>query len=337
MYTMDYNITNDDGIDGDAHIIHIESSEDMMVRYNNLYIESNSPMASNPNSDVEEYPETFNLSEDIVQHAISKKKLSYRKISFEEIERSLSKYYDKNNKYSNEIDILITYMKGQKHLFSEANYVTLQKLYALLFTAIGLTTFISVFSPFIQYNEYNAIVVSSCNAIATLLLAILRFLQLESACNTYSLLSTMYDKFENSLEFANNKLIFMENESEQNALVLEKIKEIEFKMSESKDLCPIMVPEEVKSRFPIIYYTNIFRFIKKMELYRKNLIIKFRDIKNEIRYILYKWNLETDSSSPAEKEREKRRLIYLMDMKEKTKAELIEYKNTYNQIITLIF
>ena len=123
----------------------------------------------------------------------------------------------------------------------------------------------------------------------------------------------------------------MEKESDQNMFVLDKIKEIEFKMSEAKDLCQIMVPEEVKHIFPIIYHTNIFRVINKMEVYRKNLISKFKDIKNEMRYIMHKWNTE-ESEDSMQRMKEKRRLVYLMELKEQTKDELIEYKNTYNQI-----
>jgi hypothetical protein len=141
----------------------------------------------------------------------------------------------------------------------------------------------------------------------------------------------MYEKMENSLEFANNKLLFMEKESDQNMFVLEKIKEIEFKMSETKDLCQIIVPEEIKHVFPIIYHTNIFRVIHKMELYRKNLISKFKDVKNEMRYIMHKWTTE-ESADSMQRIKEKRRLLYLMELKEQTKDELIEYKNTYNQI-----
>lgn len=124
----------------------------------------------------------------------------------------------------------------------------------------------------------------------------------------------------------------MENESEQNSLVLEKLKEMEFKISETKDLCQILIPDEVKMHYPIIYNTNIFRFIQKMEARRKSLIVQFRDIKNEIRYILHKWNRANCETETAKKIKEKHRLLYLMELKEKKKAELIEYKNTYNQI-----
>jgi hypothetical protein len=314
----------------DTHAIQMESSsvydnliecqDDIMENVMDIYIRSNSPMASGHNSDTETPEELY------------PDKPIYTKITYEEVERSLSKYYDTNNKYSNEIDILITYMKGQKHLYSNANSVTETKLYALMITAITLTTFISVVPPFLPKSEWNLILVCGCNAIATLLLTIIKYLKLETSCNTYTLMANMYDKLENALDFTNNKLFFIENEVEQNSLVLEKLKEIEFKISETKDLCQILIPDEVKTHYPIIYNTNIFRFIQKMEARRKSLIVQFRDIKNEIRYILHKWNRANGETETAKKIKEKHRLLYLMELKEKKKAELIEYKNTYNQI-----
>ena len=325
-----------DDIDEDTHVIQIEDAgytydnliecqDDIMENVMDIYVRSNSPMASCQNSDTED-PDVavVHLNQD------TSPKTSYVKITYEQVEQSLSKYYDTNNKYSNEIDLLIAYMKGQKHLYYKANNVTETKLYAIMFTAIAMTTFISVVPPFLPEGRWTIILICGCNAIATLLLTVIKYLKLESSCNTYTLVANMYDKFENSLDFTNNKLTFMENESEQNSLVLEKIKEIEFKISETKDLCQILLPEEVKAYFPILYHTNIFRFIQKMEAHKKTLILRFRDVKNEIRYILHKWNGGVDEN--AKKIKEKHRLLYLMELKEKTKAELIEYKNIYNQI-----
>jgi hypothetical protein len=321
-----------DDIDEDTHVIQIEElgttydnliecQDDIMENVMDIYVRSNSPMASCQNSDTEDPDRSaVHLNQDT----------SLTKITYEQVEQSLSKYYDTNNKYSNEIDLLITYMKGQKHLYYKANTVTETKLYAIMFTAIALTTFISIAPPFLPEGRWTIILVCGCNAIATLLLTVIKYLKLESSCNTYTLVANMYDKFENSLDFTNHKLIFMENESEQNSLVLEKIKEMEFKISETKDLCQILIPEEVKAYFPILYNTNIFRFIQKMEAHKKTLILRFRDVKNEIRYILHKWNGGVDEN--AKKIKEKHRLLYLMELKEKTKAELIEYKHIYNQI-----
>jgi hypothetical protein len=78
-----------------------------------------------------------------------------------------------------------------------------------------------------------------------------------------------------------------------------------------------------------------------MEKYRKNLIHKFKDVKNEIRYIIYKWkkNVSLSSSitnlenlSNIEQIREKNRLLFLYDIKEKIKDELVDSKKIYDYV-----
>lgn len=321
----------------------IPKLDETRTKLENMFIESNSPISSNNNSDYEdsdisEHEATttsFHLINDEVENVLCHKKMNYKKITYEEIERSLSKYYDKNNKYSNEMDILITYMRGQKYIYNQSSYITQMKLYAITIAALCITSFITVITPFIQNTSWRIIIVSGGNAIATALITVLNYLRFESACNSYTLMANHYERCEHSLEFTNNKLMFMNNESDQNKLVLDKIREIEFNMSETKELCPMLIPEEVQDTFPVICHTNIFSLIKKMDMHRKNLILKFKDIKNEIRYILYKWNSQpvsvADTDSP-QRQHEKTRLLFLMETKQKIKKELIEYKDAYNQV-----
>jgi len=321
----------------------IEYDQQTRAKLENMFVINNSPISSSYNSDTEDGAsgvgllgpnDSFRLVDEEVENAFRHTSgLNYRKITFEEIERSLSKYYDKNNKYSNQVDILISFMRGQKHLYRQSNYITQMKLYAITITALSLTSFITVITPFIRESYWSIAVISGGNAIATVLITILNYLRFESACNTYTFLANHYEQYEHTLELTNNKLMFMENEGEQNKIVLEKIREVEFKMGETRELCPIVIPEEVKRAFPVIANTNIFSLIKKMDMQRKLLVIKFKDIKNEIRYILHKW--ETNPSSSTQKIHEKTRLLYLMEMKDKIKTELIEFKDGYSQIDSL--
>jgi len=327
----------------------------------NAFLMTNSPLSSHTNSDAElsdnepSGPDITSryMIQEHVENAISKRKMHFKKISYEEIERSLSKYYDKNNKYSNEVDILITFIRGQKHLYNQSCYITQIKLYALTITALSITSLITVVTPFIQQYWWKIIFVMSGNAITTVLITILKYMRFESACNTFTLLSNHYEHYEHSLQITSNKLVFIPDEKEQTKIVLEKMQEIEFKMRETKELCPIIIPVEVQNTYPVIYQTNIFTLIKKMDTHRKTLIMQLKNIKNEIRYILYKWNTfsmtgeeEFTYETPGvdnvllapgipqntQIHREKIRLLDLMDQKEKIKKELIEYKDNYTQI-----
>lgn len=311
----------------------------------NAFLATNSPLSSNTNSDTElsdnepSGPDTNSryLIQEHVKNAISNRKMHFKKISYEEIERSLSKYYDKNNKYSNEVDILITFIRGQKHLYNQSCYITQIKLYALTITALSITSIITVVTPFIQQYWWRIIFVMSGNAITTVLITILKYMRFESACNTFTLLSNHYEHYEHSLQITSNKLAFIQDEKEQTKIVLDKMQEIEFKMRETKELCPIIIPVEVQNTYPVIYQTNIFTLIKKMDTHRKTLIMHLKNIKNEIRYILYKWNTFSTAGQLGDEDntqiyREKIRLLDLMDQKEKIKKELIEYKDNYTQI-----
>ena len=304
-----------------------------------MFIQSNSPISSDhsdsdASDDMNGAPPAvpFHLIHEQVENVFTHTKMNYRKITYDEIEKSLSKYYDKNNKYSNEMDILITFMRGQKHIYKESANVAQRKQYAITFTSLTITALITVITPFIRVYAWSIILISGGNAIATVLMTALNYLRLDSGRNTFSLLSNHYEHFEHTLELTNNKLLFITNETEQSATVLEKIREIEFKMGETKELCPVIVPEEVKQTFPVICQTNIFSLIKKLEMYRKQLIIQFKDVKNEIRYILFKWNHHKTGEDTPQRQREKTRMLFLMDVKERIKKELIEYKNVYNQI-----
>lgn len=259
----------------------------------------------------------------------------YKKLTYDDVAKSLSHYYDDYNKYSNEMDVLITFIRGQKHLFLQSANVTSFKLYSMLFLALCITAFITVVTPFIHDYKWNTILVTSCNACATVVITMTRYWKFELSNNAYSFLCNNYDKLEHSLEIANNKLTFMDNEHDQNKIVLEKIKEMEFKIGEMKDVFQVSIPQEVVMLFPVVSHVNIFSFIKKMETHKRHLIFKYRDIKNEINYYLYRLNqpnpaaLEMDENAYTV---EKRRILYLNDIKDKIKSELINYKDAYNQI-----
>jgi hypothetical protein len=253
----------------------------------------------------------------------------FKKLSYRDIEKMINKYYDFNydNKLSSEIDILTTFIRGQKNLYIQSKHFTQRRLNCLMFPCLFISGVITIIAPFIECNKWGGGFISGLNAVIILCVSFINYLKLESAIENYLYNVKQYDKLENTLEMTNNKLMFIENQKEKNNLVLNKIKDIERKIGEIKESSNSLIPEGVKLLFPIICHINIFSFIKKVEIIKKNLIIKFKDVKNEIRYILFKQRFNN-----SESEKYNSRLTLLYEVKNKLKTEIFEFLCSYSHI-----
>jgi hypothetical protein len=210
-----------------------------------------------------------------------------------------------------------------------------------MFPALFISSFITMIAPFIECTYWGGgALISALNATIMLCISLINYLKLESSVEIYLQNAKQYDKIETTLEMTNSKLLFIEHDKEKTLLVLNKIREIEKKMNEIKEATTILIPEEIKLLFPIICHINIFSFIKKIEIYKKNLILKFKDVKNEIRYILYKLELNKRHCNyegycdtiEIEMNKHKIRLQFLYEVKDKLKNEIFDFQSAYSQI-----
>jgi hypothetical protein len=279
---------------------------------NELY--SNSPIMSVSNSDEEN-----DCFEDINEFI---PKETFQKLTYQNVKNSLDKYYETEDKYSDELDLLIAYLNGQKHMYIQAKELTQLKLNLLLFPSMMCSTSLTFFSPFIINYSWSGIFIAIINAVITACLSIIHYLKLESSVDFYIQLIDRYEKLENSLQLTISKLFFLEDKRENNNIIMQKIEEFELKMNEIKDITIISIPSELKNVFPIIYHIHIFSFIKRIEIYKRNQIMKFKEIKNEIRYIVWKYGNKMNN-------RVKNRLEFISNIKIKLKDELLYYKNAY--------
>lgn len=332
----------------ETHTVYKSSSNSPVLSI----LDSNRGSRSNSDEEPDAYePHTQEDNHDIPIHARHRNR--YNKLAYRDVERSISKYYKQNQNNSlcsNEIDILTTYVKGQKHLYNQSKLITQQKLYCLVFPAIIISAVITIISPFVECQSWNVGIISGLNAIVTLFISLLNVLKYESSVEMFTLLSSLFDNIETSLELTSSKLTMLQQTSNTSSTIIAKFNEVETKISDYKLTNLVIVPEEIKHLFPIISHINIFSFIKKTELHRKSLIEKLRDIKNEIYFILYKWNkmekieiqtkqlqssLPTSSLDKIQHQREQERLISLYALKEITKNEIIEFQQTYSVMDTI--
>ena len=349
-----YNIMNDD-IDNDLDIqIEIQDipySESLSVP--TLYFLQN----QNQNPEESDFPPIYSNSPSSVSSNSSEnsRKTTYKKLTYEEVSHSLQKHF-KQDKLFSELDILITYIKGQKHIYSQSFYITQQKVYLLVFPSLFITSAIMVIAPIIQHFYWSGYLLTGLNAILTLLISILNFWNLQYVMTQYNSFATHFDRLETSLVMTRNQTYLLEDVKEQTEIILDKLRETENRMMEMKDSTSIMIPVEIKSQTPIISNFDIFAFIHKMAQQNKTMILHYKDIKNEIRYIMFKWkakdreqevesdvdditeNKETyyreelQNDSSFKKQSERSRLTYLIKEKEDTKHKLLLNHNTFSKI-----
>jgi hypothetical protein len=289
----------------------------------------------------------------------------YKKLTFEEVEFSIKKHYYKDN-CNNQLDMLITYIKGQKHIFRQSYYLTQRKVALLITPCLFITGSIVIIAPIIQPYSWSGFLLSGLNAVLTIFISILNFWNLQFYVMQYNVYSAHFDRLETSLILTRNKTLLLDNYKTKNEMILDKIRETETRMMEMKEDHPVSIPIEVKNQVPNISHIDIFTFMQKIDQHSKKLILKYKDIKNEIRYIMYTWkvrddvlfvtedddnnnnhetrkssliqqtfyrnfiNLEKNTTTRKEKERE--RLMYLFNKKEIVKKEILNIHQKYSYI-----
>ena len=279
-----------------------------------------------------------NMTQQNLRDVIEKSNIhKFKKLKLRDIERSIEKYYSGyQNKYVTELDILTTFMKGQKNLYIQCKHFTQWKLNCLMIPSFLLTCGISIINPFLGCeNEIHLAILSGLNALVALFITIINYLKLESSSQIFFQMANHYDKYETTLEITSSKLMFIDNENDKKTLVLEKINSIEENIMELKDNYQELLPEAIKNIFPIISHINIFTFFKRMQNHRQNLLSKLKDVKNEIRFIEFKWNNQEENFAYN---REKARHEYLLKIKDEMKQEINDFQCIYchlDEIFTL--
>ena len=268
---------------------------------------SNSPLSLSGNSSCQE-TETREGGDSIPNSDIEEnhrkprtKRITYKKLTFEEIEHSIQKNY-KNEKLASQLDILITFVKGQKHLYTQSYHITQQKINALVFPSLLLSGSMMVIAPIIQHLSWSGYFLSGINALLTIFTSILNFWNLQTNLNQYNTGANHYNRLETSLTMTRNNVFLVDSVVEKNERIMAKMVETETRMMEMKEENTILIPPEIQLQAPIISHLDIFAFIHRIENQMKELLVAYKDVKNEIRYIMYKWKMrDYEELAPMEK------------------------------------
>lgn len=287
----------------------------------------------------------------------------FRKLGFRDVERKIEKYYNRpNHRYSSALDILASYLKGHKIIYMEAKAHTTTKLNRLMLPAIVLSAIATVLAGAVNYHEWGTLSLAILNAFIGVLLGIVNYLKLDAATEAHTMSCHQYDKLQTKMEFASGSVLLFRDFEYSATAELEnaeittptdtphiklmdemekKIMDLDKKIMEIKEMNRFVIPDAIRLRYPVIYHTNIFSIIKKIEDRQKSMITVLKNVKNEIRYINYHAEIEQINMgyTPSSKSTQERTetLKRLFAKKKDNMREIISLKSAFSVIDQMFY
>ena len=225
-----------------------------------------------------------NLVIELSGNSLKKKVITYKKLTYKQMEKEINDdYFSENEYHSSALDILATYLRGQKLIYMESKSFCEDRLNALMMPSIFLSTAATVLSAIIKDYSWGAYFIAGVNGFIAFLLAVVNYLKLDAASEAHKTSSHQYDKLQTSVEFLSGTTLLFNNDKN---LIQSKLDSTEKKINEIKETNQFVIPKEIRTMYPIIYNTNVFLIIKKIEDIRRRKINTLKEIINNKNYLI---------------------------------------------------
>lgn len=292
-----------------------------------------------PSVAVSEYRPKGRMTEEVKRTFQSTGPHKSKIITFREVCDILNQNYNYEETIkSTTLDIISVYLKGQKILYIEAKTYCEQQLYALMLPTIAITAICSVISVVLKDLAWGAILVSGLTATNTFVLSLITYLKLDAKAEAHKTSAYSYESLQASCEFSSGKILlqgFADGGDDLSTTITEVrtaqkshvdlMNMIEVRVREIKDSNKFVLPEVIRYKYPIVYGTNVFSEVKKLQNQEIILINKLKVVVNKI----FKLEAEEDKLRPLVFKQQLDDLNAEQDM---ALDEIIKYRNKYLDI-----
>ena len=169
-------------------------------------------------SDTEMSDEIDNFQE----NSNNKNYIVYKKLDFIDVKNQIESNYklDVQHKYSSALDILASYLKGQKTINMETRSYIVSRLNMLMLPAILLTGTCTILQPLLNElaneNINGSLILSCTNAFLTFLLSLISYLKLDACAEAFKISSHQYEKLQSNVEFLSGRILLFKNYNSKN-------------------------------------------------------------------------------------------------------------------------
>ena len=236
----------------------------------------------NSQKDLKIYDQQCGTSNDLLYNNFNSLMPTTHGITYSTISEILKNTYNfEESITSTALDILGMYLKGQKILYTEAKTLCEKRLYSLMLPAIFISASTILFS--IMMNTYMAgsIIIAVLGVINSFILSLVTYLKLDAKAEAHKTSAYKYQKLQSFCEFKSGKILIFKNVDD----VSDILADIEMKVMEIKESNQFILPELIRNSYPIIYSTNVFTLVKKIQ---NNEIIHINNLKIIIKKIIEK-------------------------------------------------
>ena len=238
------------------------------------------------------------------------RKYGFKTMTYSNVQEQIDRYYanDTAHKYSSALDILASYLKGQKIIYMESRSHKVAVLNRLMLPSIFLSSLVSVIQAPLRDYKHGNIIITSISAFVAFLLAIINYMKLDASAESYKISAHQYDKLQTYVEFQSGQVLLFSpiithgglkdgappaivaarrKAAEKDLLesMEKKVDNIEKKISNIKETNQYIIPRCIRYTYPLICNTNVFSVIKKIDDYKAKTLTNLKNVKNEIRFI----------------------------------------------------